>query len=182
MQSLRTLGRFGRDDSGQLSIEAAIMVPLLFWIYVATFTWFNSFRADATNVKAAYAVGDMLSRETQPVDADYIEGLNRVFSYMVLAEQPTWIRVSNVRYDAASQKLVLVWSQATGGHEKATIEMLRDRIPDMTPGDTVIVVETNMPYTPKFNVGLKPMIFHNVVVTRPRFAPQLCFQSCQVGV
>ena len=177
MNALRALARFGRDSGGQLSIEAAIMIPLITWIYVMTFTFFGTFRADATNVKAAYAVGDMLSRETVAIDDSYIDGMNTVFGYMTASAQPTWIRVSNVGYDGDKKLFVLNWSHATGGHPAALLSDLAGQLPDMTPGDTVIVVETFMPYTPEYSVGLKPFTFRNVVVTRPRFAPQLLWAS-----
>lgn len=178
MTFFRSLLRgFAEDTRGQLSIEAAMMIPLITFIYVTTFTYFGTFRADATNVKAAYAVGDMLSRETNPVDASYIEGMNTVFKYMTLSSKPTWIRVSNVGYDGAEKKFFLNWSHASGGHQGAEIEELQEAIPAMAAGDTVIVVETFMPYVPMYNVGLKPFTYRNVVVTRPRFAPQLLWAS-----
>ena len=179
MNVIRTrLSRFRRDDGGQLSIEAAIMIPLIVWVYVATFTYFEAFRADSTNVKAAYAVGDLLSRETNPVDAAYIDGMNGIFSYMTNSKEPTWIRVSNVGWDSDADDFKLNWSYATGSHDPVILEDIKAQIPMMSPGDTVIVVETYMPYTPDFNVGIKPFTFRNLVVTRPRFAPQLCLDSC----
>jgi len=178
MNVLRTsFARFAADTRGQLSIEAAMMVPLIVWIYVTTFTYFETFRAEATNVKAAYTIGDMLSRETQAVDGPYIDGLNTVFAYMTLARQETWIRVSNVGYDGDTESFVLNWTYATDNHAVADLADLVEDIPAMTPGDTVIVVETFMPYKPEFNIGLKPFNFRNVVVTRPRFAPQLLWAS-----
>lgn len=171
------LARFGHETRASLSIEAAMMIPLITWIMVTTFTYFDTFRADSTNVKAAYTVGDMLSRETEPVNATYIEGLNTMFAYMVFAKEGSWIRVSNVAYDGVENKLVLNWTHATGGHADATLDQLAPQIPMMSAGDTVIVVETFMPFTPAFNIGLDPMTFRNVVVTRPRFAPQLLWAS-----
>lgn len=178
MKSMRThLARFGRDTKGQLSIEAALMIPLIVWIYVTTFTYFETFRADSTNVKAAYAVGDMLSRETNPVGQTYIDGMRDVFRYMTLARQAPWIRVSVVGFDSQTNDFNLQWSHASTGHDPATMAELAPSIPAMTPGDSVIVVETFMPYNPEYNIGLDPFTFRNVVVTRPRFAPQLLWTS-----
>ena len=41
----------------------------------------------------------------------------------------------------------------------------------------MIVVETWMAYEPIFNVGIEPRYYENVVVTSPRFAPQLKWKS-----
>jgi hypothetical protein len=174
MTLMRRLTRFTRDTEGQLSIEAAMMVPLICWIYFSTFTYFETFRADATNIKAAYAIGDMLSRETAGVDKTYVDGLNSVFAYMTVARKPTWLRVSSVGYDSVAEDFVLNWSSASGTKlGLVDIEAIRASIPAMSAGDTVIVVETYMPYQPEFNIGLKPFTYRNVVVTRPRFAPKL---------
>jgi len=177
MHALRfRLGRFGRDTEGQLSIEACLMIPLIMWIYVATFTYFETFRADSTNVKAAYAVGDMLSRETEAVGEQYLEGMNTIFAHMTYSRFPTWLRVTSVSFDSIDDKLVLNWSHATGGKTALTAETLAEivaSVPKLNGGDSVIVVETYMRYEPGFRVGLDPFTFRNVVVTRPRFAPQL---------
>ncbi len=93
------------------------------------------------------------------IDGAYLEGMNKVFAYMTMAKQPTWIRVSSVTYDGDAKALVLNWSHATGSHPATTMTALQDWIPLMAAGDSVIVVETFMPYTPDFNVGLKPMVF-----------------------
>jgi hypothetical protein len=178
MTLFRRLARFQRDTRGQLSIEAAMMVPLICWIYFSTFTYFETFRADATNIKAAYAVGDMLSRETEPVDQGYVNGLNKLFSYMTMSRKPTWIRVTSVGYSEADEAFVLNWSSASDGHNGlAELTPIAASIPEMSAGDTVIVVETYMPYTPEFNIGLRPFTYRNVVVTRPRFAPQLLWAA-----
>jgi hypothetical protein len=174
----KALGRFAADTGGQLSIEAALMVPMIVWIYVSTFTYFETFRADSANVKAAYAIGDMLSRETAEVNQSYIDGLNGIFSYMTVARQETWLRVSSVAWDDAGQKFVLRWSAASAGHAPLdTVDPIAASIPAMSPGDTVVVVETYMPYTPEFNIGLDPFTYRNVVVTRPRFASYLRWAS-----
>lgn len=178
MKSLRRqIRRFARDTRGQLSIEAALMFPLLVWVYIATFTFFETYRADSTNVKAAYAVSDMLSRQTDPVGQVQIDGMRDVFRYMTLAKQTPWIRVSVVGFDGNTDQFVLKWSNASTGHQPALLEDLVPHIPAMTPGDSVIVVETYMPYTPEFKVGLSSFTFRNIVVTRPRFAPQLLWAS-----
>lgn len=119
-------------------------------------------------------IGDMLSRETALIDQDYVDGLNQIFSYITVAKQPTWIRVSSVTWDEDQDKFVLQWSAASAGHAKLDdLLPIQASIPAMGDGDTVVVVETYMPYQTDFNIGLDPFTYRNVVVTRPRFAPQL---------
>ncbi len=48
----------------------------------------------------------------------------------------------------------------------------------MTEEDTVIVVETYMTYPMTMKVGIADFAYKNMVVTRPRFSSQLCWQTC----
>lgn len=174
----KALRRFTADTSGQLSVEAALMVPIIVWVYVSTFTYFETFRADSANVKAAYTIGDMLSRETNGVNQAYIDGLNDIFAYMSVAREATWLRVTSVYWDVDEQAYVLDWSAASGSREPLTdLDPIIDSIPILGPGDNVVVVETYMRYTPEFNIGLDPFTYRNVVVTKPRFAPALSWAS-----
>ncbi len=70
------------DDAGSVSVETVIIMPILLWVYVATFVIFDGFRTHNQNVKAAYTIGDMLSRETNAIDNAYLEGLSDVFDFL----------------------------------------------------------------------------------------------------
>ena len=59
----RVLARFLRDQDGSASIEAVIMMPMVFWVYLAMFTFFQTYQEYYTNQKAAYTIGDMISRD-----------------------------------------------------------------------------------------------------------------------
>ncbi|NHX27110.1 hypothetical protein HA397_24355 [Escherichia coli] len=48
-------------------------------------------------------------------------------------------------------------------------------VPIMTLGDRAVIVETWSSYSPPFNVGLNDEDFQNIVVTRPRFVPTICY-------
>lgn len=180
MRFRKQLSRFARDTRASLSIEAAIMVPTLFFTLMFMFTVFDIFRFDATNSKAAYTIGDLLSRETEGVDQAYIDGMKDIFDYIVLSDQGTWIRVSVVRYDGDDDELKLIWSHGNSGVAsltEATAGSIYQAIPQMSEEDVVIVVETFMPYQMPFAVGIQDFSFRNTVITRPRFSSQLAFGS-----
>lgn len=191
------LAAFRDDVRGSLSVEAALVLPLLCWFYVASFVWFDAFRAQNTNLKASYTLADMLSREQAEVNAAYMQGLNRVYDYLAASGSPTYIRVTIVKctqgclppssgsYDdadvLAGRRLAIEWSYATEGRpalNNTTIASYNDKIPYMPKGDIVILLETFMTYTPLFNAGLSERTFANYIVTRPRFTPQICWESC----
>lgn len=183
MRVLRALRHFWRDQRGSLSVEAALILPLLTWIYVGSFVWFDAFRTQNANLKAAYTIADMLSRETVPVTETYLKGLNTVFDYLTTSSHPTYIRVTTVKCTTncdtdAARTLEVNWSYATVGRPvltTANISNYNAAIPLMPIGDTLIMVETFMAYEPIFNVGIAATSFENTVLTRPRFAPQLLF-------
>ena len=64
--SIRSLLRcdFARREDGVIALEAMIMMPLLFWTFLALFSIFDTFRIYAANQKAAFTVSDAISRET----------------------------------------------------------------------------------------------------------------------
>ena len=179
------LRAFLGDSRGSLSVEAALMLPLLCFFYVGTFVWFDAFRVQNTNLKAAYTISDMISRETVAVDTGYLNGLNLVFDYLTYSNHPTYIRVTSLKCtadcnDDALRDLEICWSWATTGrvpHTAETFAAFESQIPVMPIGDTVIMTETFMAYEPPFNVGISPQRFENFIVTRPRFAPEVEFES-----
>ncbi|QDC10223.1 pilus assembly protein [Oceanicola sp. D3] len=196
LTTLRTfrarLAAFAVDARGSLSVEAALILPLLCWFYVASFVWFDAFRTQNSNLKATYTLADMLSRETDPVSEPYLKGLNTVYDYLTTTRHPTYIRVTVVKCTdndgdeiddclTDSRNLQVDWSYATTGRSKltnATLADYEDNIPLMPKGDQVILLETFMAYEPLFNAGIPASSFENFVITRPRFAPQLCYQTC----
>ncbi len=167
---------FQKDDEGVLSVEAALILPVILWAYIGLFVLFDAFQAKSVNIKAAATIGDLLSREINPVNAEYIAGLNDVLDVLVHSTHPTELRVSVVRYDGVEDTHILVWSHGTGTTlplTEATMSEIEPHIPAIQDAGTVIVVETRMAYEPFLNIGVRPMVFENVVVTSPRFAPQL---------
>jgi hypothetical protein len=60
-----------RDETrGSIPIEALLAFTFLAWWYVASFQFFDALRQKSINLKAAYTLGDLISRETGPDPAD----------------------------------------------------------------------------------------------------------------
>lgn len=185
----KRISRFFRDTGGTVTIEAVIIIPLLGWWFLASYVYFDAFNQRNVNLKAAYALSDLLSREMNPVDASYMEGLDDVFRYMTKSSDgDSYIRVSvlqchaNCGAEDSGRMLFADWSYATGSIDGYSTEQndngnlesrLGDRIPFIPVGDRVIVVETYMNYESPFVGGMSDRIFDNFVVTRPRFVPKL---------
>lgn len=180
-RSLRaSLKRFAlSDEGGSVSIETVLIMPILLWAYVSSFVFFDGFKHHSMNLKAAYTVGDMLSRQTAPINESYLEGMADVFDFLTFQRHGSWLRVSQIRWQSAYNRYNVDWSYATDGNNQARLmnENLVDiegRLPPMVNGERILLVESFTNYTPAFSVGLSPTVqFKNFVVTSPRFAPQL---------
>jgi len=181
---------FKSDQDGSLSIEAVFAFPMLFWAATATFTFFDAYKAQNTSYRANYTISDMLSRETTPIDQDYVDGLDKVFRYMThTGVEDSWIRVSVLKCiadcaDEANREISLSWSHSSNGARGLDADDLlfyRDKIPLMATGNRLIFVETSREYAPPFAESLvsfaaRDLVSH--VVTRPRFAPNFCWETC----
>ncbi|NNL74519.1 MAG: hypothetical protein HKP29_14245 [Silicimonas sp.] len=171
-----------RSEDGSLSIETVLAVPMLVWAITATTVFFDAFKTLNVNQKATYTVADMLSRETQAVDGDYLRGLHEVFDYLSTTPGDNAIRVTVVRMDedpnTGVKTRALVWSQGVGGIAGyLDVTTIDPRLPDMSPGDQLIVVESEQDWSPAFAVGLASYRFYDVAITRPRFAPQIVWDA-----
>lgn len=172
------LRRFARDESGVITTETLLITPLLLWVFLALFVYWDAFRAQNTSIKASYVVADMISRENSAVNMAFINGMHSVFRYMVDTGEDTWIRVSSVRFNQAQNRYDVLWSRSTNltrapNHSTTTMATLRPNLPILADSDTLIVVETWRRFTPAFQVGLDRRTFHEIAVVRPRFLSPL---------
>ncbi len=174
----RALTRFRQDESGVITTETLIVTPLLLWVFLAMFVYWDAFRAQNTTIKASYVVADMISRENAPINTAFITGMGRVFSYMADTDEDTWIRVSSVQFSQAQNRFNVLWSRSTNLtrspiHTTTTMALLRDKLPIISDSDTLLVIETWRQFSPAFGVGLKRRTFHEISVVRPRFLSPL---------
>ncbi len=166
------LHRLLGDEEGSYSVEAAIITPILFMAIMAGYTYFDGYRQSASNLKAAYTIGDLISRETRTINDDYIDSMRDLMTLMVTSGDPVDIRVSLVRWDDRRQRHRVLWSAPRGYPEPLTdanIELYKDELPPMPDNDTLILVETSNHYVPPFKVGIEPVTLENFIFTRPRF-------------
>ncbi|MCV2881409.1 TadE/TadG family type IV pilus assembly protein [Actibacterium sp. XHP0104] len=179
------LTRFWREEDASMIAEGVMTLPILAWWYVGSLTFFQAYEAKNVNIKAAYTISDMLSREDKFVDDSYMDGLYKVFKYLTDDEGfDQAIRVTqvycskNCNTSGDSRELSVDWSYGTTGRAVVTAEgvmSFNKYVPIMTLGDRAVIVETWSSYSPPFNVGLSDEDFQNIVVTRPRFVPTICY-------
>jgi hypothetical protein len=175
------LGRFARAEDGSISVEAMLIFPILLWCYLATFVFFDAFRSQSTNLKAAYTIGDAISREARNITPAYLDSLHQLQTFLVNEDNDiAQLRVTVYRYQASDNTYRVNWSRVRGGGLQMTdglLATLRNQLPVMPNGEIAILVETWVGYHPTYSVGLQDFVFSDLVVTRPRGAPQVCVNS-----
>jgi Flp pilus assembly protein TadG len=182
LKSLKSaLWRFARREDGVIMAETVIILPMLLWSFLAMFVYWDSFRALNTAQKASYTISDMISREMVPVNDAYVTGMRNVMQYQLDVGQVPRIRVTSVRFSQANNRFEVHWSRTTAttvsALTTATLQGLSSRIPRMSDGDYVVIVETWVDYAPGFNVGLDSTVMQQFIVTRPRFVPRVCHSA-----
>lgn len=174
------LRRFRDDTRGSVTVEFALMMPLLFWVYGASYVFFDGYRQSAINLKTAYTIGDLLSRETDAIDDTFIDSIYALQGILIRTNAPRALRVSVVRWDEDTSAYSLEWTSTRGsvsGMTENETANLTSRLPSMSDEDRVILVETWNTWEPPFTVGLPKTEFQDFVFTRPRFAPQLVWAA-----
>jgi hypothetical protein len=192
----RQMARFRRDeDAASQSVEALLIIPLLIWTFLASYTFFDVYRAKSLALKANYAISDLLSRETEPINMNYLLGAEKVYDYLTQQEADPWVRVTVVYCwdncaveEESSRVLKADWSKATDNlptfSDDDVMSHLDPIIPLLAEGERVIIVETSTEYTPPFSqnlTGIGSRKFVDIVMTRPRFA-QLCWEGIGCGI
>lgn len=174
------LRRFWQETDGNMTLEFVLVMPFIFWAFMAAYVFFDGYRESSVNLKAAYTIGDLLSRETGEINDTYIQSMHNVMDLMVRDSSDTTMRISVVRWNNDDNRYYVDWSANRGFPETLSdgnITDMADRLPTMPHMERVILVETNNTFRPKFNVGLDPVQLENFVFTRPRFAPQLKWEG-----
>ncbi len=178
---------FRRKDDGNVSVEFVIYMPVLIFIFMFIYSFFDIYRQESIGVKAAYTVSDVISRETQELNEDYIDSMYNVAKLMVRSGSNLSMRITIVRWDAATDRYYIDWSRERGDAFDQRVDddvtnanhvsNIRNNLPTMPDQERVILVETIADTVPPFNVGLSDYNIVNFVFTRPRFAPLVRFDG-----
>ena len=185
------------DERGTFSIEAVLMFPLLIWAFMGMYSFFEGLRESNINLKATYAVADVLSRETEEIDMRYLSNMNTIYEWLARTDDDTMMRVSVVIWDAASEEHRLYWSRGVNGREDLVQEFVKTNVtphvPIMADQASAIVVETWVDHNPimlpvrdfwlfeVIGLGWEPTEIYNLVVISPRFTDQLKFEGMGDG-
>ncbi len=182
MKSLMSrLSRFARKEDGTVLVEGVMMLPLLLWTCFGLFVFWDAHRSINTVQKASYTISDIISRRQAAVTPTYLTGLNGVMNYLLDNNQTSKMRVTSIVRSGVNNRFEVQWSFSPGSAmtpwTTSTLQTVQSRIPTMTNGDTVILLETAVDYDVNFDVGFDGMTIRQFIITRPRMAPQIGFTN-----
>ena len=110
----RRVSGFAGDKRGALSVELLLALPILLWAYIATLVFYDAYRAQTLAQSGVIHVADLMSRKTDIVTDDYIEGMNAVYDFLMYRNLEARMRISAIRRNAEGNPEV-AWSQGTRG-------------------------------------------------------------------
>lgn len=172
----KRLAQFRSNEEGSIAVEALLTVPILFWTLMMGYTYFDGYREAASNVKAAYTIGDLISRETRTIDDNYIDSMVQLYARMVGTPNNLQMRISLLRYDKKRDRHRVRWSANRGfptSLSNANVAEVSPKLPPMSDQDTLILVETRNTYHAPFKVGLDDTVMESFIFTRPRFTNEI---------
>lgn len=183
--------RFGQREDGVMAAEVILTFPVFAFCIIGLYTYWDAFKSLNTAQKASYAISDMITREGRPVNEAYLEGLHDVLQYMVGPDLPVRVRFTSITFSGVRDRYEVVWSRSPLNEmpelTTATVAGMRDDIPTLADGDSIVLVETEVDFTPAFGenpayfMHLGDQEFQNFIVTRPRFVPRICLEGVACG-
>ncbi len=181
----KLLKRFCRDEAGTITVEFMIVLPLLIWCFAGMHVFFAAYRTQTINVKAAYTLGDQVSRETNYITPEYMDSLDNLHEFLTNTRSPSAIRITAFEYEQDDDTYRVIWSQARGGQANRVTDSrildVRSHLPVMPDEEIAILTETWVDFVADDFIGLEPFTSYEVVVTRPRFASQSCWNPLNDG-
>ncbi len=192
-QSIKNrLAAFQKCEDGSLSVEFLLILPLLLWVFLSTFIYFEAFRVEANSNRAAITIAEMFSREEAPITEEYIDSARSLLRALTYEEANPDIRVSVYAKETNAAPYQIVWSRTRDyGSELTDADLLsfdtQDALPLLNDVDHAILVETGVDYAPSFKVpgplwglwnagDVDYVRFNTFIVIRPR-PSQLCFDE-----
>lgn len=167
---------FCNETDGSVTVEFILAMPIIFWAFMATFVYFDGYQQSASNLKAAYTISDLISRETTDINDEYIDSMVNLFELMTRTPSDSSMRITVIRWDGPDDRYYVNWSANRGfpaDLTNANVSDLASKLPAMPDNEIVILVETNNVFRPLFDIGMGDRDLDNFVFTRPRFVDQI---------
>ncbi len=176
------LRTFAREADGYVNVEVAILIPLLLWIFGACWVLFDAFHQQSEHQKANYVIGDMISRESDPLDATYIDNARRLLDMLTKSgSEDSALRITVAAYDEELAVWNAAWSRTSGDADRldddTLAEIMDDSLPTALNNDQIIIVESWEDFVPTFAIGLDVFTIRSFSFTSPRYTSQVLYET-----
>lgn len=177
----KRVGQWRRDETGSISVETIMMVPLMVLVLMSTLVYFDAFRAQSAVNRTGLTLADTVSRETGYFTPEYLTGLRGLQKFLTTNDASPDLRLTVISWDEDQQRYEVRWSRKRGGHAKlstADLNSLKDQLPIMADNTRAIIVETWSDYSPPAGFGLTDFEFGTFTVVSPRYSQaKVCWNS-----
>lgn len=194
------LRSFRSQDQGSVTTEIFMLIPMLVIVFVSTYTFFDMYRIKGGEQKANYAIADAMSRETGNITPKYMQSLHKLYQHMTYgAPEDTRILASVIKYNGPEkdeygnatkpENWQVIWAkqypESVGediapDDEAEVLKRVKDFIPTLADGQSVIMMESYLRHEPFGNVPISSPIFKTVSATSPRFEAVICWSDVSV--
>jgi len=191
---MKFLRRAWRNETGSIPIEGVYGTLLLMGWFVVAYQVYDAFRTRSVALRAAYTVGDLISRERNAIGPLYVTGLKKVYDYMTHAPNTnyTWLRVTLIsctatasdtnKCDGVNKPFTMDSSYSTNTtqahiHTETSINNEHARIPEMAAGDMAVVLESSLRYYPLFVIGDRALTLDGTKWTTMGLSDKLRFSN-----
>lgn len=171
------LRRFGREDTGAVTIEMLFSVLLINMFLVSFYLWWGAYNAHALADRMTYTINDLITRQRgTELQRSFLDGLERTAEFILDPDQNASIRFTQVTLRPgptpdAPPEIDVDWSyspcQALPLAVPGTGFQPAD-LPMMAVGATMVVTEVQVPYISNFQL-IPSMVFERRAVSLYRF-------------
>lgn len=158
----RLFARFGRETGGVAAVEFALIVPIMFFLFVGTIEFSQALTVDRRVTQAASSTADLIARApTSGLTEDQVDRDLKIVEQLIAPYDLTrlYVKIISVRADGAPGNPAVVtysvdWSRDNrSGTPHVRGETYND-VPAglLVAGESVIIAEANYDYA--------PIIFH----------------------
>lgn len=154
----RLMGRLDRDDRGIAAIEFAMIVPIMFFLFVGAIEFSQALTVDRRVTQSASSTADLIARApstgltTTQVDGHLriIEQLIEPYDLTALTVKIVSVKAQAVPGNPTAANYVVDWSRDNHGGTPYARNATYSGIPAglLAVGESVIVAEAKYVYTP----------------------------------
>jgi hypothetical protein len=174
--------RFARREDGSIVIDSFSAIMLLSLGATAFYTFWEAYQVENRVDKATYTISDLISRQRgTTLTRPFLDGMERTAEFLMHGDHNAVIRFSQVRRTSGvatdTGGLTIDWSYSPCGARTAlttaTISAIRNRLPLIDLGASLIVVELEVSHNMGLNeVGFGTINYRGFLSSLPRFEQQ----------